>query len=33
MVLDDLFIRQLDPALAQQYLGEVRISSYCGVPE
>jgi hypothetical protein len=32
MVLDDLFLAQLDPALRDKYLGEVRFSSYCGVP-
>jgi hypothetical protein len=33
MVLDSLFIAQLDPAVAQRYLGETRFSSYCGVPQ
>jgi hypothetical protein len=36
MVLDPLFLAQLDqsnPALKQQYLGDVQFSSYCGVPK
>jgi hypothetical protein len=32
MVLDDLFLAQLDAALRDKYLGDVHFSSYCGVP-
>ena len=33
MVLDPLFIAQLSPELQQKYLGDVKFSSYCGVPK
>lgn len=33
IVLDSVFIAQLDPALKDRYLGEIQFSNYCGVPE
>lgn len=32
MVLDPVFLEQLDPATRDRYLADIQFSSYCGVP-
>jgi hypothetical protein len=32
VVLDEAFIRSLDPAVAERYLGDARFSKYCASP-